>query len=111
MTRLPAVPRALVDRRAAPRIKVLIDVEVDPTCEGTYVWARGTAINAGGLFVQTARPESVGTACGCGSPTRIGATSGVTVALEGVVAWCNPPGPTVDRSRHGGALRRIASWC
>lgn len=90
MTRLPAVPRALVDRRAAPRIKVLIDVEVDPTCEGTYVWARGTAINAGGLFVQTARPESVGTALRLRLTDEDGA-----LEFEGVVAWSNPPGPTV----------------
>lgn len=82
-------PRAAVDRRAAPRIKVLIDVEVDPSCDGTYVFARGTAINGDGLFVQTPTPEPVGTAL----RLRMGDDQG-PLEFEGVVVWTNPPGPT-----------------
>jgi uncharacterized protein (TIGR02266 family) len=79
----------LVERRVAPRIAVLIDVEVDPRCDGTYLFARATDVNADGLFVRTATPEPPGTAL----RLRVVDDLGVTVALEGVVAWCNPPGP------------------
>lgn len=87
-----ARPAALspVERRGAPRIAVLIDVEVDPGCDGTYLFARATSVSADGLFVRTATPEAPGTAL----RLRIVDDAGVTVALEGVVAWCNPPGPS-----------------
>lgn len=84
-----AATAPLRDRRAAPRIAVLIDVEVDPACDGTYLWARATAVNADGLFVRTEAPEPPGTAL----RLRVPDDAGVTIELEGVVAWTNPPGP------------------
>ena len=39
--------------------------------------------------MRTATPEPPGTAL----RLRVVDDLGVTVALEGVVAWCNPPGP------------------
>lgn len=90
MSRSLALPRAAVDRRSAPRIKVLVDVEVDPTCDGTYVFARGTAVNGDGIFVYTPRPEPVGT----GLRLRLRDDEG-PLEFEGVVMWANPPGPTV----------------
>jgi uncharacterized protein (TIGR02266 family) len=68
---------------------VLIDVEVDPMCDGTYVFARGTAINADGLFVCTHHPEAPGTEL----RLRLD-DDGDPLEFEGVVAWCNPVGPT-----------------
>ena len=86
---LPSL-RAPEERRRAPRIKVLIDVLIDPACDGTYVFARGTAVSADGLFIQTAQPEPIGTAL----RLRID-DDGLWLEFEGVVAWTNPPG-TID---------------
>ncbi|MBK7076147.1 MAG: PilZ domain-containing protein [Myxococcales bacterium] len=79
---------APAERRRAPRIAVLIDVLVDPTCDGTYLFARATAVNADGLFVRTATPEPPGTAL----RMRVPCDDGTTVELEGEVAWTNPAG-------------------
>ena len=67
---------------------MLIDVLVDPTCDGTYLFARATAVNADGLFVRTATPEPPGTAL----RMRVPCDDGTTVELEGEVAWTNPAG-------------------
>lgn len=84
-----ATATATRERRGAPRIKVLVDVEVDPHCDGTYVFARGTAISATGMFVRTGAPLPPGTAL----RLRVADDEGDQLELEGVVAWWNPPGP------------------
>ena len=81
---------APAERQRAPRIAVLIDVLVDPSCDGTYLFARATAVNADGLFVRTTAPELPGTAL----RLRVPCDDGTTIELEGVVAWSNPAGPT-----------------
>ena len=85
-----AVTAAPVERRAAPRIRVLIDVEVDPRIDGTYLFARGTAINATGMFVRTDCPLPPGTEL----RLRVADDLGVQLELEGVVAWWNRPSAT-----------------
>ena len=79
------------ERRSAPRIRVLIDVLVDPHRDGTYLYARGTAINATGLFVRTEDPLPPGTELRLRVPDDD--EDEPPVELEGVVAWWNPPGP------------------
>lgn len=81
-----AATAASVERRATPRIRVLIDVEVDPHLDGTYVFARGTAINPTGMFVRTDAPLPPGTEL----RLRVADERGVQLELEGVVAWWNP---------------------
>lgn len=68
---------------------MLVDVEVDPRCDGTYLFARATSAGADGLFVRTLAPEPPGTAV----RLRIVDDADETLALEGVVAWCNRPRP------------------
>src|SRR4051794_11724699 len=80
---------APVERRADPRIRVLVDVEVDPRIDGTYLYARGTAISATGMFVRTDAPLPPGTEL----RLRVADDGGVQLELEGVVAWWNPPSP------------------
>jgi len=77
------------ERRAAPRIRVLVDVEVDPNLDGTYLFARGAQINATGMFVRTDAPLPPGTEL----RLRVDDGDGTQVELEGVVAWWNPPSP------------------
>ena len=89
MARRAATASPPQDRRTAPRIPVLIDVLVDPRCDGTYLFARATAVSADGLFVRSATPEPPGTAL----RLRVVDDDGATVELEGVVAWTNPAGP------------------
>ena len=81
---------APVERRGMPRIRVLVDVEVDPHLDGTYVFARGTAINPTGVFVRTDAPLPPGTEL----RLRIADDCGVQLEVEGVVAWWNPPSLT-----------------
>ncbi|MEZ4403469.1 MAG: PilZ domain-containing protein [Kofleriaceae bacterium] len=82
-----AAPRR--ERRTEARIKVLIDVEVDPCSDGTYVFARGTAVSADGMFIRTHGPQPPGTAL----RLRLKDLDGTPFELEGKVAWWNPPGP------------------
>lgn len=84
----------IVERRAIPRIRVLVDVEVDPHVDGTYLYARGAAISASGMFVRTANPSPPGTEL----RLRVAADDGEgPLELEGVVAWWNPFGlATID---------------
>jgi uncharacterized protein (TIGR02266 family) len=77
------------DRRREPRIRVLVDVAVDPHLDGTYLFARGTSINVTGVFVRTDAPLPPGTEL----RLRVADHGGVQLELEGVVAWWNPPSP------------------
>lgn len=90
MSRRASSAVAVAERRVAPRIRVLVDVEVDPYLDGNYVYAHGAAVNATGMFVRTAAPLPPGT----GLRLRVADDAGVQLELEGEVAWWNPPGPT-----------------
>ncbi|MBK9032350.1 MAG: PilZ domain-containing protein [Myxococcales bacterium] len=83
-----ATARSGLERRSSTRIEVLIDVLVDPRCDGTYLFARATSVSADGLFVRCAEPEPVGTAL----RLRIVDDDDTTIELEGEVAWRNPAG-------------------
>jgi uncharacterized protein (TIGR02266 family) len=65
----------------------LVDVLVDPRCEGTYAFARATSLSPDGMFVRTSDPAAIGTALRLRIPDEDG-----ELELEGVVVWCNPGG-------------------
>ncbi len=76
------------DRRRFER--VLVDLEVDYSCEDTFLFAYIRDISAMGIFVRTLSPEPPGTRLNLRfSPPG----QAEPLELEGVVIWINPYRP------------------
>ena len=88
------------DRRQFER--VLVDLEVDYSCEDTFLFAYITDISAMGIFVQTRNPERPG--------TRLNlrfSTGGQRMELEGEVIWVNPYRPGAANSNPGMGIQFV----
>lgn len=89
------------DRRQFER--VLVDLEVDYSCEDTFLFAYITDISAMGIFVQTRNPETPGTRLNL----RFSTPNGQRMELEGEVIWVNPYRPGAANSNPGMGIQFV----
>jgi uncharacterized protein (TIGR02266 family) len=97
------VPISDVERRAAPR--VLVDLEVDYASEENYLFAYITDISATGIFIRTTAPEAPGTRLNL----RFSSEHSGPIEIEGEVIWVNPYRPGIPDNLDPGMGIRFVS--
>ena len=92
-----------IERRTAQRVPVAL--EVDYSCDDTFLFAYITDISILGIFVHTTRPESPGTRL----TLRFTPPGASPLLVKGEVIWINPYRPDDSDQRNPGMGIRFVS--
>ncbi len=92
-----------IERRTAQRVPVAL--EVDYSCDDTFLFAYITDISILGIFVHTTRPEAPGTRL----TLRFTPPGTTPLLVKGEVIWINPYRPDDSDQRNPGMGIRFVS--